>query len=173
MINVTPQYLREQGLSATIVERFWREVVIVPYDRGCWLWAGCRSCGLYGMISNWPHNPIRTHVLSWLLHYGPVPEGEQVCHKCDVWNCVRPDHLWTGTFQENMRDKVAKGRQNRSVPWAVGELNVTSKLKPVEVLEIRRLYATRLYTQESIARIFGVDRTQIGNIVRRAQWSHI
>lgn len=59
------------------------------------------------------------HVAVWVEHFGPVPPGLEVCHRCDVRNCYEITHLWLGTHAENMADMAAKGRgsnQNKKDP---------------------------------------------------------
>lgn len=86
--------------------RFWRQV---QKTDTCWLWTGARSGAGYGQIGI---NDVRifTHRFSWELHHGPIPAGLFVCHHCDNPPCVRPDHLFLGTPQDNMVDKIRKGR---------------------------------------------------------------
>lgn len=76
---------------------------------GCWEWAAGRSGSGYGGFA--VHQRVEgAHRVAWELWNGPVPDGLQVCHRCDNPTCVRPDHLFLGTIQDNQRDKVAKGR---------------------------------------------------------------
>jgi len=52
------------------------------------------------------------HVWAWIdSHAGEIPaKGMEVCHSCDVRNCINPDHLFLGTHQENVEDMMRKGR---------------------------------------------------------------
>lgn len=45
-----------------------------------------------------------------------------VLHKCDVRNCINPEHLFLGTYQDNMTDKVLKGRQVKGTDTGRGVL---------------------------------------------------
>lgn len=93
-------------MPKTIEDRFWAKV-----DRGdgCWRWtAGCDSSG-YGSLKT-GQTKVSAHRLSWQLHHGPVPPGQNVLHRCDNPRCVRPSHLFLGTQADNIADMLAKGR---------------------------------------------------------------
>lgn len=83
---------------------------------GCWIWQRAMYPSGYGHVA-----PNRAggyaHRLAWELAYGPIPtDGPRlcVCHKCDVPACVNPDHLFLGTYSENIQDSIAKGRFTRN-----------------------------------------------------------
>lgn len=50
------------------------------------------------------------HRASWSFHYGEIPEGMLICHKCDNPPCVNIDHLFLGTPKDNIQDAIKKGR---------------------------------------------------------------
>ncbi len=82
-------------------------------ENGCWLWQGWKTPLGYGATyykrKRWP-----AHRLSFALLKGPIPEGMDVCHSCDVRHCINPDHLWTGTASDNILDCARKGRHRNS-----------------------------------------------------------
>lgn len=76
---------------------------------GCWFWTGWRNHDGYGRI-RLDGRMVFVHRLVYELSTGPVPEGKEVCHTCDVRHCIRPLHLVAATHEENIRDAKLKGR---------------------------------------------------------------
>jgi hypothetical protein len=87
-----------------LAERFWERVQTA--DDGCWEWIGCRNQNGYGLIGRGGRGSgsILAHRLSWEIHHGPIPEGLQALHGCNNKRCVKPEHLYLGTHEDNMRD---------------------------------------------------------------------
>lgn len=79
---------------------------------GCWEWGGKRNDSGYGIVNALRHGlqGARAHRVMYELHVGPVPEGEEIRHKCDNPPCVNPDHLEPGTHLMNMDDMTTRGR---------------------------------------------------------------
>lgn len=78
---------------------------------GCWGWVGKRDTFGYGVITLYDGAPrTSAHRVSWMIHYGIIPESMFVFHKCDNPPCSNPEHLFIGTHIDNMRDAVQKGR---------------------------------------------------------------
>lgn len=95
-------------MRATFATRFWAKVV---QSEGCWRWTGSKTSG-YGELQRGRRveGRVRAHRASWELHFGAIPDGLLVCHKCDNPECTNPAHLFLGTHKENMRDMAAKAR---------------------------------------------------------------
>ena len=93
---------------ASIEERLWKKVIKTD---SCWIFNGATNGRRYGIIFNKDtKKPVRVHRISWEIHFGSIPIGMYVCHKCDNPLCVNPKHLFLGTQLDNMRDMIAKGR---------------------------------------------------------------
>ena len=100
-------YCSRKCTRIPLLERFWKNV---NKTNSCWLWTACKK-GDYGKIKEGKDGTpmFAVHRFSWELHNGKIPKGMLVCHKCDVKNCVNPDHLFIGTYRDNIRDAMNKG----------------------------------------------------------------
>jgi len=80
-----------------------------PLVTPCWLWQRSLTGNGYGQI--WFDGKLwAVHRLVWFLERGKIPEGIEVCHRCDNRPCGNFDHLFIGTDQDNTDDMIAKGR---------------------------------------------------------------
>lgn len=80
----------------------------------CWPWTGATNFKGYGDFSD-RGQKRRAHRMTWELHYGPIPAGLFVLHRCDNRPCCNPNHLFLGTSSDNAWDRVKKGRQANAV----------------------------------------------------------
>ena len=146
------------------------EKVEVKSSNECWEWKASKFKDGYGAFWN-GDNQIRAHRFSWEFHFGNIPEGVLVCHHCDNPSCVNPNHLFLGTIQDNINDKCKKGRADGGS--IKGEEHYFSKVTNKEVIRIRELYDTGKYFQREIGELFGISRSNVGEIIRRKTWTHI
>ena len=148
-------------MNHTLDDRFWSKV---DKSGECWVWtAHCLPKG-YGQFRV-GRQMMKAHRLAWEEATGkPVPKGMLVCHHCDNPPCVRFDHLFVGTNNDNMVDMAQKGRA------AYGDHAGNRKLTSSIVLEIRRLYAAGGWTQRGLAAKFGTSCANVCNIVNGRIW---
>lgn len=115
-----------------------KELFEARYQKGCindcWLWMGTLNRYGYGCFSH-ENKRQSSHRASWEIYRGAIPDGLLVCHKCDVRNCVNPEHLFLGTPKDNMVDMINKGRQVRvtKVPYEVVLLIRNSEKKGADI----------------------------------------
>lgn len=102
--------------SEPVLIRFWAKV---KKTDECWNWLGARTKTGYGRFAVRTLSGVksfRAHRYAWEITNGPIPEDKELCHRCDNRLCVRPQHIFLGTHQENMADASAKGRLATAPP---------------------------------------------------------
>lgn len=164
-------------------ERFWSkvnkqgplpsEVAVREYpeiaETQCWEWLGFVNRKGYGTFS-FPESMLGSNRsqaaqrAAWFFATGALPIL-QTLHKCDNRKCVRFLHLFEGTNQENVDDKVRKNRQSHSC----GEDASNVKLTWTQVRSIRK-QANAGIERSVLAKNFGVTKENIGYIVTGVTW---
>lgn len=163
--------------------RFLRFVKIRQED-DCWEWLGARDKGDYGIFRAQGKN-CRAHVVSYLIFNLNVfdmlsdirkeLDGPMMLHKCDRPWCVNPDHLYPGTAQQNVNDRVERGHNStgKKAREALKESRPGSvKLTESQVIDIR-LRASRGERTSVLSREYGTSYGNIHKIVTRRRWKDI
>lgn len=147
--------------------RFWSKVRLTANDDLCWEWQfGLNDAG-YGSFECY-FNGVkirRAHRMAWVLTHGEIPDGLWVLHSCDNRKCCNPKHLFLGTSDDNIQDKLNKGRQMK------GEKQHFHKLTSADVIEIRKRYKSGLSQQ--LALEYNVSKTTIVNAATRKAWKSV
>lgn len=145
---MTPQsakakYLRplNKYRHATSIEDYFNQRVIKHsgyYDSDCWQFntkgdkdgypqvQGSKVCQELGLT--------RAHQVSYYVHKGLIPKDKIVCHSCDTPWCVNPEHLFLGSWDDNVQDMMKKGRYKN--PFHNGYI---LKISPKQKEEIKLL----------------------------------
>lgn len=152
-------------------ERFLASVQKIP--GGCWLWTQSlhpTGYGLFrcGSMSDGTRRRERAHRASYRLFVGPIPDGMDILHSCDVRRCVNPAHLRPGTAHENMQDARRKNR------LAIGERHHGATLSDAEVADIK--YGDMFgkpRTPRHAAKVYAISETVARKILNAYRWRHI
>jgi len=143
--------------KVTLAER------LAPYkslgSEVCWIWQnavdkqGYAKCSATSPFSNKMYSKVSRQILVERLQRDII-SSEIAMHTCDTPQCVNPAHIKLGSYSDNNKDTVLKGRRK-------------DKLK-ISLDKWPAIYA--LYKQgqtlEAIASLYGVTCQRIGQIVR-------
>lgn len=146
---------------------FWSQVEVGDV-KDCWPWKGeLREDGYASIILD--QEIHYAHRMAYLLTYGEIPFGLCVLHKCDNRACCNPLHHFTGTIDDNNKDRMSKGRSARNI----GTLNGRVKLTEADVRYIREACASGTKSQKEIAEELGISRSSVSFIISRRNWKHV
>lgn len=128
------------------------------------------------------------HRMVYLEKYGKINKDMFICHTCDDDNCVNINHLWEGSYLDNIKDMVNKKRNS------FGTRQHSCKLNEEKVLQIRKLHEEgemvkhkkwdsrlnnsrqffkRKYPKTELAKMFGVTENAIASAINRITWKSV
>ena len=131
-------------------------------DDGCWKFFGCHTPAGYGAIQL-NRKKESAHRAMWCAVHGDISAGLYVCHKCDVKDCINPEHLFLGTALDNNRDRANKNRSYRPI----GEKNPCSKVSDAD-----RAKAVEEFSKGELASVialrYGVIQASVHGWLRKS-----
>jgi hypothetical protein len=168
----------DTSLHPSPEERFWAKVAKGGTEE-CWEWQGSRNEHGYGSFGVRNRCTKGAHRVSWEIAHGDIPEGVEVCHRCDNPPCCNPGHLFLGTHADNMGDCKAKGRTARHVGDALahcperrarGERQGLAKLTWEDARAIRSRFAIGGVTKKALAIEYGVNPSTLADVISEKTW---
>jgi hypothetical protein len=112
MANPTPKKilaLLEGRIGELRIMRFWSKVDMRGPDE-CWEWAAGRNPNSYGKFKVASYEIVTASRFALICTKRAEPDGMHVLHRCDNPPCCNPAHLYFGTVQQNIADKLERGR---------------------------------------------------------------
>jgi HNH endonuclease len=143
-------------------DAFWARVIKTEM---CWPRPFDLNADGYGRVSvGHPAHRVLAHRHAFELSFGPIPEGMDVCHRCDNPPCVRPDHLFLGSHADNLADMRAKDRQVR------GERHGMVKMSTELAREAKRRLAAG-EPRRQVADALGLTGSSVAHIANGESWT--
>jgi len=146
----------------------YRKFIKVDYITGEFIWKGSHNWGRYGQFSLCKNGKVKlylAHRVAIEMATGVlIPDDKVVMHKYDNPLDVNPDHLKVGTTQDNVDDKVNKGRQPSC------ETHGQAKLNWIQVDKIRYEYKYENYTIKQLADKYDIHEMTIHPILKNKTW---
>jgi len=161
-------YFNSKLVKQSRIDEIFKKIKEDP-NSGCYISDHGKDTWGYTIVGlNGKH--VQLHRLVYFIYYPSQNADDRslVLHKCDNPGCVRFEHLFLGTHQDNVTDKCEKGRQ------AKGEINGRSILKESDVHEIfKSILENKFKTMGHIANQYVVSKDTILHILQGKIWKHI
>lgn len=168
-----------------IEKRFWAKVDKRGPD-DCWLWTASDDGSGYGQLNierDGKRYSAKATRISYEIHYGPIPEGMLVCHKCDerypirdttYRRCVNPAHLFLGDYTDNIQDCYDKDRRKPPPGHGkVSEDHPSAIYNNEQIIAWRKDFPLSGMRLIDFAQMHGVPRTTMSSIIHRHTWTHL
>lgn len=134
---------------------------------GCWIWMLSTHRHGHGQLT-YRYQHLAAHRCSYEAFKGPIPEEMHVLHRCNIPQCVNPDHLYLGKDLENAWDRIAAGTQVNP-PTLIGSEHPNSKLTE----DVARQIKNSRGTAKEVAARFGCHFQTVHQIRSGRQWRHV
>lgn len=136
----------------------------------CWNWIGKNTSSKmpYGRIS-FRGKTWQAHKLSYKAFVGEITPGMLVLHHCDNAACIRPQHLYLGTYLQNQADKRNRGR-------CKGEKLTEEQARQIKKeLELHKEQKTPKgpYSLIQIGKRYGISQSMVKQILDGKSWSWV
>lgn len=145
-----------------------KNVILKQLENGC---IECVShsrddCGYTRLSYNGKHD--RLFRVIYKMHYGDIPKGMLIRHKCDHPYCCNIEHLEIGTPKDNVRDMIERGKGplGRPNPKCRGTKNSANKITESQVKEI---YLSKLGCKR-LSKQYNISSTSILLIKKKKMW---
>lgn len=141
-----------------------RVPICIISENGCWEFLNIKSnVRGYPIYRRGNRNFLYSRFSLEFFKKEELGDGDYACHTCNNPKCVNPDHIYKGNESSNHQDMVNCGHSTR------GERNPRSKLKEVDVLNIRKMFLDGV-SCAVISKNYGVHIFSIHKIIRGVRW---
>lgn len=145
---------------------YFEQRVVVPEDAWsmCWKFKTVGDKDGYPQVTGSKHAQIakltRAHQVSYYLHKGTIPEDKIVCHTCDNPWCVNPNHLFLGSWNDNVQDMLKKSRYRH--PTSYGKGHKLTKQQRDEINALKGIKSSLVVAKE-----YGVSFSTVCSMWRK------
>jgi hypothetical protein len=98
--------------NPTRIKLFWAKVIKQSLFQ-CWYWKGAKDRKFYGNFCVGKKKYNKASRFSYAIHFGPIPAGMQVDHRCNNPPCVNPFHLQLLTGTKNNEKSTSPSAINK------------------------------------------------------------